>query len=197
MILIILRWLAFAASLSLLLVYFQGGTTLVRDVRRSVADAGNYYYAFFSAVMGFAGLVILISQLLVCVGYLQTFREIPEGLAAAGAVLAVAAILTSYWIRARYLGRFWSGNVEVKPDHRIVENGPYRIIRHPIYACAVAIYSGIAPAFAVGWIWLACGIMIAGYFILGEYEDRFLAKNLTGYSEYRKRTVRKIIPGIW
>ncbi len=197
MVISFLRWLAFAASLSLLLVYFRGGIALVRDVRRSVAKAGNYYYALFSAVMGIAGLVILVSQFLVCVGYVDTFREIPDWLAAAGAVLVVAAILASYWIRARYLGRFWSGNVEVKPDHRIVDAGPYRIIRHPIYACAVAIYSGIAPAFALGWIWLACGIMIAGYFILDEYEDRFLAKNLAGYSEYRQRTVWKIIPGIW
>jgi len=197
MILIFLRWLAFAASLSIVLIYFQGGTTLVKDTRRSITEAGNYYYLLFSIVMGIAGVVILISQLLICLGYVETFGGIPEWLAAAGAATVVAAILSSYWIRGRYLGRFWSGNVELKPDHRIVETGPYRIIRHPIYACALVIYAGVVPAFAVWWVWAACGIMLAGYVILGEYEDRFLTKNLTGYADYRKRTAWKIIPGIW
>ena len=197
MILILLRWLAFAACLSLLLVYFRGGTTLVNDIQRSVAGAGNYYYLLFSIVMAIAGLVILISQLLICLGFVETFGGFPEWLASAGAMASVAAIIAAYWIRVRSLGRFWSGNVEVKPDHRIVDSGPYRLIRHPIYTCALVIYTGVIPAFAVWWVWAACGIMLAGYVLLGDYEDRFLAKHLAGYDEYRKRTVWKMIPGIW
>ncbi|MBN1438582.1 MAG: isoprenylcysteine carboxylmethyltransferase family protein [Anaerolineales bacterium] len=191
-----IRWLAFAASLSLLLVYFRGGTTLVRDVRRSVESAGDYFYLALSLVMGTAGLVILATQLLICAGLVRPSAAVPDWIAAAGGVVSVGSILLSYWIRSR-LGRYWSGNVEVKPGHRIVDTGPYRVVRHPLYANTLILYPAAALAFAVWWVWLACGIMTAGYALLAGYEDRFLLRNLTGYAEYRKRTVWRLIPWIW
>jgi len=192
------RWLAFAAFLSLLLVYFKGGTTLVKDIRRSVEIAGNYSYAVFSIIMALAGAVILTTQFLVCMDIIRTYAWPGSGwVAAAGAILEIAGILAAYRVRGRYLGRFWSGNVEIQPDHQIVESGPYRIIRHPIYTLTLIIYSGVASAFAVWWIWLACGTLMAGYILLTEYEDAYLTENLPGYSDYRNRTKWKLLPGIW
>jgi protein-S-isoprenylcysteine O-methyltransferase Ste14 len=147
--------------------------------------------------MGIAGLSILVLQFLICAGGIEPVAGFPDGLVLAGAVLEIAGILAAYFVRGRYLGRFWSGSVEIQPDHHIVEHGPYRFIRHPVYALTLLIYPGVALAFPVGWVWLACGIMLAGYLLLTEYEDRFLARNLPGYAGYRARTRWKILPGIW
>jgi len=46
--------------------------------------------------------------------------------------LVVAGLAFSMWARA-ILGRNWSGTVTVKVDHELIERGPYRRIRHPIY----------------------------------------------------------------
>jgi protein-S-isoprenylcysteine O-methyltransferase Ste14 len=39
----------------------------------------------------------------------------------------------SVWAR-RHLGRNWSASVAIKEDHALVRRGPYRYLRHPIYA---------------------------------------------------------------
>jgi protein-S-isoprenylcysteine O-methyltransferase Ste14 len=43
-------------------------------------------------------------------------------------------------VGALHLGRLWSANVSVKAGHRAVETGPYRLMRHPIYAGFIVAY---------------------------------------------------------
>ena len=194
----LLRWTAFAASLSVPLVYFRGGTCIAKDTKRSVATTGGHSYLIFAIVMCSAGLTILVTQLLFCLAVVRTSawaeRWWPVVLRTS---MIVAGISASYWFRSRYLGRFWRGTVEVQEDHKVVEDGPYRIVRHPLYAMALAIYPGVALAFAVWWNWIACGMMVIGYIWLAAYEDRFLAANLSGYREYKQRTPYRLVPGIW
>jgi len=184
--------------LSLLLVYFKGGTVAVKDARRSVATTGGRSYLAMALVMGAAGLTILVMQLLVCLGIVETAAW-GESLWAAllGTILVTVGILGAYWVRHRYLGRYWSGTVEIHTDHDVIEAGPYGVVRHPLYALTLALYPGVALAFPVWWNWIACAVMIASYVWLAAYEDAFLAANLAGYGEYQKRTRYRLVPGIW
>jgi protein-S-isoprenylcysteine O-methyltransferase Ste14 len=194
----LLRWIAFAASLSIPLVYFRGGTVILKDAKRSVTTTGGYLYLVFTIVISLAGLAILATQLLLCLGVVRTSAWAERWwLVVLGTSVTVTSISVSYWFRFRYLGRFWSGTVELRENHEIVEDGPYRIVRHPLYAMALVIYPGIALAFAVWWNWIACGIMVIGYIWLAAYEDAFLAANLSGYREYQQRTPYRLAPGIW
>ena len=111
--------------------------------------------------------------------------------------MVIAGILASYWIRHRYLGRFWSGNVEIQEHHELIESGPYRFVRHPLYAMTLVIYPGAALAFPVWWNWIACGAIVAGYIWLTAYEDGFLASHLPGYREYQRHTRYRLVPGVW
>lgn len=197
MALLILRWLAFLASLSLILVYFKGGTLFVKDIKRSIKASGGYAYLVFAVVMGLAAMVILASQILICLGISKTVSCPGKFIAALGAVAAIAAILAAYRVKYHYLGRFWSGNVEIKKKHKIIDYGPYAWVRHPLYSLTLFIYPGTALAFSVWWVWAACAIMTLGYVLLTEYEDRYLAKKLPGYKQYQKRTQHKLIPGVW
>jgi protein-S-isoprenylcysteine O-methyltransferase Ste14 len=49
-----------------------------------------------------------------------------------GTAIVAAGLLFSVWARV-HLGRNWSATVTVKHDHELVQSGPYRIVRHPIY----------------------------------------------------------------
>src|SRR5947209_4962068 len=51
--------------------------------------------------------------------------------------LEVAGIAFAIWAR-EHLGRFWSGSVTLKEEHRIVQSGPYQLARHPIYTGILA-----------------------------------------------------------
>lgn len=102
-------------------------------------------------------------------------------LAAAGLLLALSARLT--------LGRLWSAAVTRKAEHRIVDTGPYALVRHPIYTALLM--GGIALAVAKGTP-LALGglvLMVIGYSLKARVEERFLAAELgeRAYAAYRRR----------
>jgi protein-S-isoprenylcysteine O-methyltransferase Ste14 len=51
---------------------------------------------------------------------------------AAGIAVCSAGVAFAIWAR-HTLGRNWSGNPTIKEGHELVERGPYRLVRHPIY----------------------------------------------------------------
>jgi len=194
----LLRWLTFTAVLSIPLVYFKGGTTLYKDIRLSIKSTGSYQSAILLTSMFVVGLFLVASQLMICLGYSMTFVWAEKvWTAAIGTFLTLLSVLAAYWFRFGYLGRFWSGSVQVQSSQETVETGPYRVVRHPLYSTALVMYPGIAMSFATWWIWLACGALIIGYVLLADCEDRFLVDNLHGYREYQKRTRYRLVPGVW
>ena len=119
----------------------------------------------------------------------QPLWTIPES---AGWALCAGIVLSfafCWWARV-HLGTLWSGLVTTKADHRIVETGPYRIVRHPIYtgviaaAFLTACIKSSLPAFAgFGFIWL-------GFWMTARVEEAFLRQQLgrEPYDDYRRRT---------
>lgn len=100
----------------------------------------------------------------------------------------------AWWARL-HLGQLWSAFVHRKSDHRIIETGPYAIVRHPIYtgiilaASAVAMIKGTVPAL-FGALLLALGFLIKA-----RLEENFLRQQLgpEAYNPYRSR-VPMLVP---
>ena len=68
-----------------------------------------------------------------------------EGSFWSGAVVTAAGLLFSVWAR-RHLGSNWSQNVTVKQGHELIQSGPYRFVRHPIYTGLLVAFLGSAIA---------------------------------------------------
>lgn len=108
-------------------------------------------------------------------------------LALAGACLLLAGI--------RGLGANLTPLPHPKPDATLIRTGPYRLVRHPMYA------GGIVLAF--GWALLVHGWLTLGYAavllvfldIKSRREERWLRKTFADYPDYQRR-VRKLIPFI-
>ena len=108
--------------------------------------------------------------------------------------VAAIGVLFMWWARI-HLGVLWSGSVTRKDDHKIVDTGPYRIVRHPIYtglligALAVALLLGTVNGFAgFALLWI-------GFFIKARLEERFLRQGLGAepYDAYAAR-VPMLVP---
>jgi protein-S-isoprenylcysteine O-methyltransferase Ste14 len=105
------------------------------------------------------------------------------------AVLATACGLAfAIWAR-RHLGGNWSGAVVLKADHRLIRSGPYRLVRHPIYAgLFVALLGSVV---GIGeWRGLI-GLALAAIAIISRVraEDALMAETFgTEYEDYRRRT---------
>jgi len=103
--------------------------------------------------------------------------------------VCAAGLLFTWWARIE-LGSLWSGSVSRKDDHTIIESGPYRLVRHPIYTGL------IAAAFAQGVLTREAAnltgavLMTLGFWLKARLEERFLSQELgeAAYADYRRHT---------
>ncbi|HTO92506.1 MAG TPA: isoprenylcysteine carboxylmethyltransferase family protein [Candidatus Sulfotelmatobacter sp.] len=111
--------------------------------------------------------------------------------------LAAAVVLVGLWVTlwARFaLGRNWSGTVTFKQDHELIERGPYRYVRHPIYTGILVMALGTAMLHA--WLsqFLFCGVLLISLWLKLQAEEQLLTRHFPeAYPRYRER-VRALIP---
>ncbi|HTQ15266.1 MAG TPA: isoprenylcysteine carboxylmethyltransferase family protein [Rhizomicrobium sp.] len=87
--------------------------------------------------------------------------------------------------------------IQAERGQRVIDTGPYAVIRHPMYAAAVPYLAGI-PLLLGSWIGLAVvPVFVAGVSVRAIFEERTLARELPGYAEYMRRVRFRLIPGVW
>lgn len=99
-----------------------------------------------------------------------------------------AGFAICWWARI-HLGRSWSWGVTLKEAHAIVQSGPYRFVRHPIYSGLIL--AGAATAVLEAKVLAAAGYaaMTAGLLIKARLEERFLRSQLgASFDLYAART---------
>jgi protein-S-isoprenylcysteine O-methyltransferase Ste14 len=114
------------------------------------------------------------------------------GLLGVGALAAGAALVAG---GARALGRSLTPLPHPRDDSRLVESGPYRWVRHPIYGGLVLATAGWAlltasPATLALWPATA-----AFFWRKARREEAWLEERFPGYDDYRRRT-RRLLPGL-
>ena len=111
----------------------------------------------------------------------------------AAAVLCVIGLAFALWARVT-LGRNWSGTVTLKEEHELVERGPYRFVRHPIYTGILTMF--FATALAQGHLSGLVGtlLMFASFWIKLRDEEKLMLQQFPErYTDYRRRA-KRIIP---
>jgi protein-S-isoprenylcysteine O-methyltransferase Ste14 len=92
---------------------------------------------------------------------------------------------------------FTSATIEIAPDQKVISTGPYAWVRHPMYAGGLLYLFGMP--LALGSYWGLLALAATTPFLLWRLfdEERFLAKNLSGYSEYMQRIQWRLVPGVF
>lgn len=115
-----------------------------------------------------------------------------DGLGWAMVALTVAGFAFAWWARI-HLGRLWSGGVVLREDHRVVDSGPYALVRHPIYAGLFAAVIAMAMVRATPLALVGAPLFVLGFTLKARVEERFMEEALPGYADYRRR-VGMIVP---
>ncbi len=140
-------------------------------------------YAYFVSV-----LALLASWLL---NALRVAR-LPHLVGWLGVVIAFCGLLMRTWAN-RVLGAFYTRTLKVAEGQSIIQDGPYRLIRHPGYLGMILMWIG-ASAATGNWIVIAIVLLVIGaaYHNRIYNEEKMLVSKLPGYSEYCSHTWRLI-----
>ncbi len=104
----------------------------------------------------------------------------------------------TWWARFS-LGRLWSASVGRKKDHRVVDTGPYAIVRHPIYTGVITALFATAVVMGTATALVGATLATIGFRIKARLEERFLRSELgpDAYDNYSRRVpmlVPRLIP---
>jgi protein-S-isoprenylcysteine O-methyltransferase Ste14 len=116
---------------------------------------------------------------------------------AIGTAAVVAAVAVIWW--SGYANHFLSANTRIQSErgHTVVQHGPYRFVRHPLYAARVILMTGVALTLG-SWIALVPAALHAVLLVIRtSLEDRMLTTELPGYREYAMHVPDRLVPGLW
>ena len=128
--------------------------------------------------------------------YLQTLPHL-AWLPWLGLALVALSIVLLVWARQAIRGQF-SGHLQIQPEHRLVQDGPYHFVRHPGYLGYMLLALGIAIGYAS--LIAACAaffLLLPGLIYRIQVEENLLVEAFGDeYRGYMRRT-KRLVPGVW
>ncbi len=116
-------------------------------------------------------------------------------------VVAFVFIFLGYslMILSLWKNQFFSTTVRIQKErgHHVIDEGPYRFIRHPGYAGLIVSSFSIAIALNSLWALIPTGLYAIVFIIRTHLEDVTLQKELPNYAEYAARVRYRLIPRVW
>lgn len=143
-------------------------------------------------------LPMMIGIALLCIGWhLEWLKNFvfprSETLAWSGAAVCAAGVAGAIWARST-LGKNWSSEVLFRQGHELIERGPYRLVRHPIYTGILLMCLGTAIAEDNAGAYLGVLFFFCGIWLKLRQEEALMARHFPEeYPAYKKR-VKALIP---
>jgi protein-S-isoprenylcysteine O-methyltransferase Ste14 len=137
--------------------------------------------------------VFLVSAL----DYGRHWWPVPWWVCGIGYVLLLVGVGILTWAQA--VNRFFERTVRIQTDrgHKVIDTGPYAIVRHPGYVGFMLFFVGSALCLGSLWALIPAGLASALLLPRTRWEDQTLQAELPGYQEYAQRVRYKLIPGVW
>jgi len=123
------------------------------------------------------------------------WSRIPPYVCILGDILVALGFLTVFLVFKE--NTFASAIIEVGSEQKIISTGPYALVRHPMYIGALVMLLGIPLALGSWWGLLTIIPMTLVIVWRLLEEEKFLAKNLSGYPEYQSKVKYRLLPFAW
>ena len=146
-------------------------------------------------IQGLASIAFLSTLVVPALDHRFRWSHVPMAAVIGGDVLVALGFLTVFLVfRAN---TFTSAVIEVAAEQRVIETGPYAIVRHPMYSGALVMFIGVPLALG-SFVGLLTFVPFAATIVWRLLdEERFLSSHLTGYAAYRDKTRYRLVPRVW
>jgi protein-S-isoprenylcysteine O-methyltransferase Ste14 len=114
-----------------------------------------------------------------------------------GYVLLIIGLVGVTW--AESVNKFFEPSVRIQTDrgHRVIDGGPYAIVRHPGYVSGFFFIIGMPLCLGSEWALIPAVLFCLLLVVRTIWEDQTLRKELVGYEEYAQRVRYRLIPWVW
>lgn len=150
----------------------------IKNKKKSIVETGTMTLFFFGV---YSLITLRIGQL-----HFEPIHYLL--LSAFGSLILVFGTFFNIWGRL-YLGKNWGNQIIIYEDHKLIVSGPYKIVRHPLYASLIWMFYGASL------IYLSYAVLLANTLIFlpfmyyrAKQEEFLLSKQFVNYKDYTKRT---------
>lgn len=113
-------------------------------------------------------------------------------------ILAIASCMVLVWLVFRFnTFAVPQARIQAERGQHVIDDGPYRLVRHPMYAGAVLFFLGTTLLLGSVWGLLAVPFFAAAMGVRAIGEERMLRKDLAGYEDYIRQVQYRLVPGVW
>jgi protein-S-isoprenylcysteine O-methyltransferase Ste14 len=146
-------------------------------------------------IQGFASLAFLATIVVPAFDHRFGWSRVPLPAVVTGDILIALGFLIVFLVFRQ--NTFTSSIIEVAADQRVIDTGPYAVVRHPMYVGGLVLVAGIPFALGslVGLVTLPPFAAVIVWRLLDE--ERFLTSHLARYAAYQKRVRYRLIPHVW
>lgn len=147
-------------------------------------------------------LIIKLSELIFLLGFIVSgldfrfgWHTLPKMIVVSAAVVFLIAY-TIYFL-VLFQNEYLSRTIEVQKNQKVIDKGLYSVVRHPMYSSTLLLF--LSMPLVLGSIYSFLIFLIYPFLIVKRIKDeeRFLEKELEGYSEYKQRVKYRLIPFLW
>jgi protein-S-isoprenylcysteine O-methyltransferase Ste14 len=142
------------------------------------------------ASIGFAGLLVVSA-----LDHRFAWTPLPPQISFAGDALVAFGFLIVFLVYKE--NTFASATIELAPEQKVISTGLYKLVRHPMYMGAFFLLAGMPLSLGSLWGLFPIALMMPALIWRLLSEEKFLVKNLPGYSEYQNTVRHRLVPFIW
>lgn len=146
-------------------------------------------------VVKLSGLMFIIGFIIAGLGYRFNWYTLPKTIV----IIATVVFLLAYVLYAVVLKQntYLSRTIEVSQNQKVIDTGLYSVVRHPMYSATLLLF--LSMPLILGSIYSFIIFLVYPFIIVKRLngEEKFLEKELEGYTEYKQRVKYKLIPFIW
>jgi protein-S-isoprenylcysteine O-methyltransferase Ste14 len=125
------------------------------------------------------------------------WSSVPVWLIVVGYAVFVLGTIGNIWVLSVNKFAEVSVRIQTERSQKVIDTGPYAIVRHPLYTTAVLLLGGIPLALGSYWALVPFAVVVLVLVLRTALEDRMLQHELAGYKEYAGRVRCRLFPGIW
>ena len=146
-------------------------------------------------VLAFSGLMFIAGFVVAGLDFRFGWSQIPDWVV----VAASALFLLAYALYAEVMreNAYLSRTIKVEEGQTVVDTGMYGVVRHPMYAVTILLFSMIPLVLGSWYALIAFAFYPVIIIVRLKDEEELLTRELPGYAEYKQKVKYRIIPFIW